>query len=295
MALPTPSTTPNAAQVATVTPRMPKKTPRWIGFVLLSVGLGGGDLPVEPDGEPVAAEADGQVVGLAGQHHDARHLEPGTMRPYAYLDNAATTQKPRRVIDSVTHFYEHDCANVHRGVHLLSQRATIAYESARTTIKNHLGAADSREIVFTRGTTESINLVANSFVRPRLSSGDEVLITGMEHHSNIVPWQLLAERTGATLRWFPVTDNGRLDESGLTDLVNERTKIVSLVHMSNILGTVNATSRITARVREVGALLLLDCSQSVPHMPIDVVDLESGEILLITDAYSKCAGLAWFD
>ena len=132
-------------------------------------------------------------------------------RPLVYLDNAATTQKPRQVIDTVTHFYEHDCANVHRGVHLLSQRATVAYESARTTIKSHLGAADSREIVFTRGTTEAVNLVANSYVRPRLSEGDEILITGMEHHSKSVPWQLLCESTGAVLKVVPITDEGELE------------------------------------------------------------------------------------
>ena len=169
-------------------------------------------------------------------------------------------------------------------MHTLGTEATEAYEGARAKIAAFINAPSVDEVVFTKNSTEAINIVAYAFSnaslradgdpRFRLGPGDEIVISEMEHHSNIVPWQLLAERTGATLRWFPVTDQGRLDESGLDDLVTERTKIVSLVHMSNILGTVNATSRITARVREVGALLLLDCSQSVPHLPMDVVDYD---------------------
>ncbi|MCL7455771.1 cysteine desulfurase [Micromonospora echinofusca] len=202
-----------------------------------------------------------------------------------YLDSANTSHKPRQVLDVLGEHYAMHNANVSRSVHTLGTEATEAYEGARAKIAAFINAPSVDEVVFTKNSTEAINIVAYAFsnasLRPdaderfRLGPGDEVVISEMEHHSNIVPWQLLCERTGATLRWFPVTDQGRLDESGLQDLVTERTKIVSLVHMSNILGTVNATSRITERVREVGALLLLDCSQSVPHMPMDVVDYDA--------------------
>jgi len=206
-----------------------------------------------------------------------------------YLDSANTSHKPRQVLDALAEHYARHNANVSRSVHTLGTEATEAYEGARAKIAAFINAPSADEVVFTKNSTEAINLVAYAFsnasARPdadprfRLGPGDEIVISEMEHHSNIVPWQLLAERTGATLRWFPITDQGRLDESGLDDLVTERTKIVSLVHMSNILGTVNATARITARVREVGALLLLDCSQSVPHMPIDVVDYDADFIV----------------
>ncbi|MER5455961.1 cysteine desulfurase [Micromonospora sp. NPDC002389] len=209
--------------------------------------------------------------------------------PLVYLDSANTSHKPRQVLAVLDEHYRRHNANVSRSVHTLGTEATEAYEGARARIAAFVNAPSADEVVFTKNSTEAINIVAYAFSnaslradadpRFRLGPGDEVVISEMEHHSNIVPWQLLCERTGATLRWFPVTDNGRLDESGLTDLVNERTKIVSLVHMSNILGTVNATSRITARVREVGALLMLDCSQSVPHMPIDVVELDADFIV----------------
>jgi cysteine desulfurase/selenocysteine lyase len=195
-------------------------------------------------------------------------------RPLVYLDNAATTQKPRRVIDTVTRFYERDCANVHRGVHLLSQRATVAYESARTTIKNHLGAADSREIVFTRGTTEGINLVASSFVRPRLEPGDEVLITGMEHHSNIVPWQLLCETTGAVLKVVPITDSGELELDRYAELLSNRTRIVGVVHISNALGTVNPVRAMIELAHARGVPVLVDGAQAVPHGRVDVRALD---------------------
>ncbi|MGR6320961.1 cysteine desulfurase [Micromonospora soli] len=206
-----------------------------------------------------------------------------------YLDSANTSHKPRQVLDVLAEHYARHNANVSRSVHTLGTEATEAYEGARAKIAAFINAPSADEVVFTKNSTEAINLVAYAFsnasLRPdadprfRLGPGDEIVISEMEHHSNIVPWQLLAERTGATLRWFPVTEHGRLDESGLDDLVNERTKIVSLVHMSNILGTVNATSRITQRVREVGALLLLDCSQSVPHLPMDVVDYDADFIV----------------
>ncbi|MFG1675972.1 cysteine desulfurase [Micromonospora sp. NPDC049282] len=209
--------------------------------------------------------------------------------PLVYLDSANTSHKPRQVLDVLTEHYAEHNANVSRSVHTLGTEATEAYEGARAKIAAFVNASSVDEVVFTKNSTEAINLVAYAFsnaspradadARFRLGPGDEIVISEMEHHSNIVPWQLLAERTGATLRWFPVTDGGRLDESGLDDLVTERTKIVSLVHTSNILGTVNATARITERVRQVGALLLLDCSQSVPHQPIDVVDLDADFIV----------------
>ncbi|MEU7590718.1 cysteine desulfurase [Micromonospora sp. NPDC049230] len=215
--------------------------------------------------------------------------------PLVYLDSANTSHKPRQVLDVLDEHYTRHNANVSRSVHTLGTEATEAYEGARAKIAAFINAPSVDEVVFTKNSTEAINIVAYAFSnaslpadaapsrdtdeRFRLGPGDEVVISEMEHHSNIVPWQLLCERTGATLRWFGVTEQGRLDESGLNDLITERTKIVSLVHMSNILGTVNATSRITARVREVGALLLLDCSQSVPHLPIDVVDLDADYIV----------------
>ncbi|MEO3923212.1 cysteine desulfurase [Micromonosporaceae bacterium B7E4] len=206
--------------------------------------------------------------------------------PMVYLDSANTSQKPRQVLDVLRGHYERHNGNVSRSVHTVGTEATEAYEGARAKVAAFVNAPSADEVVFTKNSTEAINLVAYAFSnaslggpaadpRFRLGPGDEIVISEMEHHSNIVPWQLLCERTGATLRWFPVTDGGRLDESGLEELVNERTKLVSIVHMSNILGTINATARITERVRQVGALLLLDCSQSVPHLPVDVLDLDA--------------------
>jgi cysteine desulfurase/selenocysteine lyase len=208
--------------------------------------------------------------------------------PLVYLDSANTSQKPAQVLDVMREYHERHNANVSRSVHTLGTESTTAYEDARATIAAFIGAASSNEIVFTKNSTEAINLLAYAMgnastqasraggaADPRLclGPGDEIVISEMEHHSNIVPWQLLCQRTGATLRWFGVTDDGRLDESALTGLVNERTKLVSLVHMSNILGTINDVSRIVARAHDVGALVLLDCSQSVPHLPMDVAAL----------------------
>jgi cysteine desulfurase / selenocysteine lyase len=192
--------------------------------------------------------------------------------PLAYLDSANTSQKPRQVIEAMREHYAHHNANVARSVHTLGTEATAAYEGARARVAAFIGAASPDEVVFTKNSTEAINLVAYSLGQS-LRPGDEIVISEMEHHSNIVPWQLLCERTGAVLRWFPVTDAGRLDLSDLDTLVNERTRIVSYVHMSNILGTVNPTGPIIARAHEVGAKVLLDCSQSVPHLPVDVADL----------------------
>jgi cysteine desulfurase/selenocysteine lyase len=199
-----------------------------------------------------------------------------------YLDSANTSQKPRQVLDVMADHYEHHNANVARSVHTLGTEATEAYEAARGKIARFVNAASTDEIVFTKNSSEAMNLVAYSFSnatalngdpRFRLGPGDEVLITEMEHHSNIVPWQLLCQRTGATLRWFGITDQGRLDESNIDELINERTKIISYVLQSNILGTVNPTESITSRARAVGALVMLDASQAVPHMPVDVRDL----------------------
>jgi cysteine desulfurase/selenocysteine lyase len=194
--------------------------------------------------------------------------------PLVYLDNAATTQKPLVVIDAVRSFYENDCSNVHRGVHRLSQRATIAFEQARTTVKNHLDAADSREIVFTRSTTEGINLVAASFVRPRLDHGDEVLISTMEHHSNIVPWQLLCEERGAKLVIIPIDDAGDIIIEEYERLLSDRTRIVGVVHVSNALGTVNPVREMIATAHAKGVPVLVDGAQAVPHLAVDVRDLD---------------------
>ncbi|HEX6500774.1 MAG TPA: cysteine desulfurase [Micromonosporaceae bacterium] len=201
-----------------------------------------------------------------------------------YLDSANTSQKPRQVIEALRVHYERHNANVSRSVHTLGTEATEAYEKAREAVAAFIGATTASEVVFTKNSTEAINLVAYAFLgastgngdpRFRLGPGDEVVISEMEHHSNIVPWQLLCERTGATLRWIPVTGTGRLDLSVLDDVITERAKIVSFVHMSNILGTVNPTAEIVRRAHEAGALVLLDCSQSAPHLPVDVVDLDA--------------------
>jgi cysteine desulfurase/selenocysteine lyase len=201
-----------------------------------------------------------------------------------YLDSGNTSQKPRQVLDVMREHYERHNANVARSVHTLGTESTAAYEGARQKVADFIGARSAEEIVFTKNATEAINLVAyaigNASLDPkadprlRLGPGDEIVVSEMEHHSNIVPWQLLCQRTGATLRWFGITEHGRLDESNLDELINERTKLVSIVLVSNILGTANATSRIHDRVREVGALFMLDGSQAVPHRPMDVVDYD---------------------
>ncbi len=197
-------------------------------------------------------------------------------RPLVYLDNASSSHKPVQVLDAERAFVEQHYSNVHRGVHTLSQEATDAYEAARGTVAAFLGAADPREVVFTKNATEAYNLVAYSFGNARAGSpfalgpGDEVCVTEMEHHSNLVPWQMLCERTGATLRWVPLTDEGRLDLTDLDALVNERTKVLAFVHVSNILGTRNPADVLIARAREVGAYVLVDGAQSAPHEAVDV-------------------------
>ncbi|MEU8268426.1 cysteine desulfurase [Sphaerisporangium sp. NPDC049002] len=208
----------------------------------------------------------------------SRELPGG--RPLVYLDSGNSSQKPAQVINTMRDHLEQHYSNVGRALHVLGSESTEAYEGARDKVAAFIGAPARDEVVFTKNASEALNLVAYSFGNPTntderftLGPGDEIVISEMEHHSNIVPWQLLAQRTGATLRWFPVTDEGRLDLSGMNDLVNERTKIVSIVHQSNVLGTVNPVADVLARVREVGALMMLDASQSVPHRAIDVAAL----------------------
>jgi cysteine desulfurase/selenocysteine lyase len=190
-----------------------------------------------------------------------------------YLDNASTSQKPQSVIDRVSQFYAEENANIHRGVHYLSERATAAYDEVREKTARFLNARTSREVIFTRGTTESINLVAQSYGRTFLRPGDEILITAMEHHSNIVPWQLACEQTGAVLRAAPITDTGELDFPAFEDLINDRTRLVAVVHLSNALGTVNPVKRIVQQAHEREIPVLVDAAQSAPHLPLDVQDL----------------------
>ena len=194
-------------------------------------------------------------------------------RPLVYLDNGATSQKPRRVIDAIRRYYESDNANVHRGLHALSERATNAYEGARDSVKTFLNSADRREIVFVRGATEGLNLVAQSWARPRLEPGDEIVITTMEHHSNIVPWQLVCRQTGARLRVAPIHDNGELDMEAFANLVTERTRIIAVAHVSNALGTVNPVKRIVELAQTAGAITVLDGAQAAAHGPVDVREL----------------------
>lgn len=191
-------------------------------------------------------------------------------RRLVYLDNGATTQKPQSVIQAETDFYQQSNANIHRGVHRLSQHATDLYEQGRERVRHFLNAQRSEEIVFVRGTTEGINLVAYSWGQANLKPGDEIIITGMEHHSNIVPWQMLCQQTGAVLRVVPVTDSGELDLDSYRTLLNSRTRLVAVVHVSNALGTVNPVHEMTRLAHEAGALVLVDGAQAVAHQVVDV-------------------------
>ena len=194
-------------------------------------------------------------------------------KPLVYLDNAATGQKPQAVIDAVSRYYAKENANIHRGVHFLSERATAAYEDVRKRARVFLGAGEAREVVFVRGTTDAINLVAHSYVRPRLEAGDEVVISAMEHHSNIVPWQLVCGERGAQLRVVPMTEAGDLMFDAYEELLNDRTKMVAVGHISNALGTVNPIKEIVLAAKERGIPVLVDGAQAAPHLPIDVSDL----------------------
>jgi cysteine desulfurase/selenocysteine lyase len=194
--------------------------------------------------------------------------------PLVYLDNAATTQKPRAVMEALDRFYDRDNANVHRGLHALSMRATDDYEGSRRRVATFINAAAPEEIIFTRGTTESINLVASSWGAANLGKGDVILLTEMEHHSNLVPWQLVAKRTGATLRYLPVTgDEGLLDLSALDRVLTPEVKLFAFTHVSNTLGTINPVAELCARARRMGAVTVIDAAQSVGHMPLDVRDI----------------------
>jgi cysteine desulfurase/selenocysteine lyase len=194
-------------------------------------------------------------------------------RPLVYLDNAATSQKPQSVIDAIDRYYEEQNANIHRGVHFLSQLATREYEEARVKIQRFINAAESHEIIFTRGTTESINLVANSYGRKFVREGDEIVISAMEHHSNIVPWQLLCEQAGAKLRVIPINDHGELLIDEFAQMLNPRVKLVAVAHISNALGTVNPVKRIIELAHSRDIPVLLDGAQAAPHIKVDVRDL----------------------
>ncbi len=194
-------------------------------------------------------------------------------KPLVYLDNAATSQKPATVIQALSNFYTSDNANIHRGVYQLSERATEAYEAARCKVQRFLGARHASEIVFVRGTTEAINLVAGSYGRSVVGAGDEVIISGMEHHSNIVPWQLLCDSVGARLRVVPIDSSGRLCTEDYEGCFSDRTRLVALVHVSNSLGTINPVKELVAKAKQRGVTVLLDGAQAAPHMPIDVQDI----------------------
>ena len=195
-------------------------------------------------------------------------------RPLIYLDNGATTQKPRQVVEAMMDEYYNVNANVHRGVHFLSQQATDLHEASRETVRKFINAKSTNEIVFTRGTTESINLLAFSLGEAMVKEGDEIVVSAMEHHSNIVPWQMLCERKGATLRVIPMTDEGELELGRLEELLNPHTRIVCCTHVSNVLGTINPVKRIVEIVHAHGIPVLIDGAQSVPHMPVDVQDID---------------------
>ncbi len=193
--------------------------------------------------------------------------------PLIYFDNAATSQKPRPVIDALRNFYEHENANVHRGLHTLSSRATEAYEKSRQRVAGYIGAASADEIIFTRGTTESINLVAQAWGGKFIREGDVILLTVMEHHSNLVPWQLLAEGTGARLRFVPVRDDGTLEHEQISSLLTPEVKLFAFTHISNSLGTINPVAELCEKAHALGALTLVDAAQSAGHLPINVQEL----------------------
>jgi len=195
-------------------------------------------------------------------------------KPLVYLDNAATCQKPQAVIDSIVNLYSHDYANVHRGVHTLSMRSTDKFEGARTKVKEFINAASEKEIIFVRGATEAINLVAQTYGKTNIKAGDEILITAMEHHSNIVPWQMLCQQTGAILKVAPINLQGELIYDEFEKLISDKTRLVSVVHMSNALGTINPVKKIIAAAHAKGIPVLLDGAQAIPHMAVDVQDLD---------------------
>jgi cysteine desulfurase/selenocysteine lyase len=221
-----------------------------------------------------AAET-GLVTDIASLRADFPILAQSVYgKPLVYLDSAASAQRPQAVIDALVEHERHNHANIHRGVHALSQRSTENFEHARERVRQFVNASNAREIIFTRGTTESINLVASSYGTTMLAPGDEIVLTRMEHHSNIVPWQMLAERTGARVVPAPITRRGEIDLQGFTKCLSPRTKIVAVVHVSNALGTINPVKEIVARARECGAAVLIDGAQAAAHIPIDVRDID---------------------
>jgi cysteine desulfurase/selenocysteine lyase len=195
-------------------------------------------------------------------------------KPLVYFDNAATAQKPKQVIEALTHYYSHYNANIHRGIHSLAEEATAAYEATRVAVQEFIGASSSDEIIFTRGTTEGINLVAYTWARKNVNEGDEIIISGMEHHSNIVPWQIVCEEKKAVLKVIPVKDNGELDIDAYKSLLSSKTKLLAIVHVSNSLGTVNPVKEMIQLAHEYGAVVLVDGAQSSVHLKIDVQDLD---------------------
>ena len=210
-----------------------------------------------------------QIRGLFPVLHQEVHG-----KPLIYFDNAATTQKPKQVLEALTSYYEKDNSNIHRGAHALADRATQYFENTRESVRKFINAKESAEIIFTKGTTESINLIAQTFGRKFIGNGDEIIISTMEHHSNIVPWQMLCEATGAVLKIIPIHENGELDYQEFEKLLTSKTKLLSVVHASNALGTINPVKKMIDAAHAVGAKVLLDGAQSTSHLEIDVVDLD---------------------
>ena len=216
-------------------------------------------------------------------------------KPLSYLDNAATSQKPKPVLDALDHYYRWENSNIHRGVHYLSEQATDAYESTRASVARFIDAPDQDEVIFTKGCTEGINLVAHGFTETVLQPGDEIVLTHMEHHANIVPWQIAAEKTGAVIKVVPVDEDGVLDTDAFASMLNERTKLVTVVHISNSLGTVNPVGELTGRAHARGIPVLVDGAQTVPHMPVSVRDLDCD--FFVFSAHKMCgptgSGVLW--
>lgn len=213
-----------------------------------------------------------------------REVHPGV--PLVYLDSAASSQKPRQVVEAMNDYYRQSHSNVHRGIHQLSEEATYGYEGARVKTARFINAADSDQVIFVRNATEGINLIAHSWGRQNISAGDEILLTEMEHHSNIVPWQMLAEEKGAKIRYLPFTDDGLLDLDALPDLLTERTKVFAFTAMSNVFGTITPVKTLVQAAHSVGAIAVVDGAQSVPHLPTDVQDLDCD--FLVFSAHKMC-------
>ena len=228
--------------------------------------------------EAASTHSDFDVNQIRGEFPALHQLVHG--HPLVYLDNAATTQKPQAVIDAITSYYTHDNANIHRGVHALSERATMHYEDARKKVQHFLNARERAEIIFTRNATEGVNLVAQTFGRSSLTAGDEILISGMEHHCNIVPWQLLCEQVGSVLRVVPITDDGELRLSDVADSISPKTKLIAMTHMSNALGTVTPISDIIELAHQQSIPVLVDAAQSAYHTPIDVQAMDCDFLVL---------------